>query len=161
MDFTSLTTGMTAGTAAGAVAGAGESSVIVISSSNNFGGVCLLATGMGLLTLLLLELSEASTRGKPLAAADELSEDEVEGGSSLGGDARNAANISLSCGFLWLVIMGRGCAFVRVAASTTCGSDGCALIRDGATIGGSFCKDASEEESDCGISIRCGMDPVV
>lgn len=137
----------------GTAAGAGGAADIIISSSNNFGGVCLLTAGTGLLALLLLELSEASTRGKPPAAADELSEDEVEGGSSLGGDSRNAAKLC-SCGFLWLLIMGRGCACCRGAASTTVGLGSCSVTgAGGATIGGSLGKDAIEDESDCGISI--------
>jgi len=55
--------------------------------------------------LLLLELSDAvDAIGKRLEgflkAGEDVGEDDVDGGSSLGGDCRRAANKSLSCGFL-------------------------------------------------------------
>jgi len=55
--------------------------------------------------LLLLELSDAvDTIGRRLdgflKAGEDVGDDDVDGGSSLGGDCRSAANMSLSCGFL-------------------------------------------------------------
>jgi len=86
--------GIGAGIGATAGVGTGATAATVISWSNSLTGDCL-----ALLTLLLLELSDASTCGNLDAeappvlcetAGDELSEEEVEGGSSLGGEAKTA-----------------------------------------------------------------------